>query len=422
MRNIWRERILLLISVLFVFTNQITLTVADDRSWLDFWHMVIWLGCGVILHIVLNYKVPQRDPFIFPAMFLLTGWGLNVIDRLEPGFADRQSYWLLISSAVFVGILFLPHNLLWIRRYRYTWLTFGLILLIITVFLGVNPSGSEFNPPRLWLQILGNVYYQPSELMKVILVAFLASYLADHWLSLRHDLILTGPYRLPALSFVMPIFLMWGLSVAMVIWQRDLGTATIFFVVFLLMTYLGSGKTQILVAGGVLLIGAGVLGYFLFDVVALRIDIWFNPWHDSEGRAFQIVQSLMAFSAGGIIGSGIGQGFPDFIPVVHTDFVFAAIAEEWGLIGVVGISGTVMVIVQRGFRTSLQNHYRPFTALMAAGLSLLIAIQSLMIMGGTLRLIPLTGVTLPFVSYGGSSLLTNFIIVGLLLILSNHEK
>lgn len=413
---------LLFISTLFVFSNQIALTLAADRDWLEFWHLAVWVGCGVILHIVLNYKLPQRDPYIFPAMFLLTGWGLNIIDRLQPDFADRQAYWLVISSAVFVAIMFLPHNLLWIRRYRYTWLTFGLLLLVITVFLGVNPSGSEFNPPRLWLQVLGNVYYQPSELMKVILVAFLASYLADHWLSLRHDLLLTGPYRLPALSFVVPIMLMWGLSVAMVIWQRDLGTATIFFAVFLLMTYLGSGKPQVLVAGGVLLTAAGVLGYFLFDVVALRIDIWINPWEDPEGRAFQIVQSLMAFSAGGITGSGIGQGLPDFIPVAHTDFVFAAIAEEWGLIGVVGVLGIVMLIVQRGFRTSLENHHRPFTALMAAGLSLVIAIQSLMIMGGTLRLIPLTGVTLPFVSYGGSSLLTGYIIVSLLLVLSNYEK
>jgi cell division protein FtsW (lipid II flippase) len=413
--------LLLCISVLFVVTNQFALTLADDRAWVDFWHMGVWVVCGVILHTILNYRLPQRDPYIFPAMFLLTGWGLNIIDRLQPGFADRQSYWLIISSIVFVAILFLPHHLLWIRRYRYTWLSFGLLLLVITVFLGVNPSGSEFNPPRLWLQVLGNVYYQPSELMKVILVAFLASYLADHWLSLRHDLILTGPFRMPALSFVVPMLLMWGLSVAMVIWQRDLGTATIFFVVFLLMTYLGSGKPQVLVAGGIMLLAAGVIGYFLFDVVALRIDIWINPWQDPEGRAFQIVQSLMAFSAGGIIGTGIGEGLPTFIPVVHTDFVFAAIAEEWGLIGIVGVLGTVMLIVQRGFRTSLQNHHRPFIALMAAGLSLVIAIQSLMITGGTLRLIPLTGVTLPFVSYGGSSLLTGYIIVGLLLVLSNHE-
>ncbi|NDJ86985.1 MAG: FtsW/RodA/SpoVE family cell cycle protein, partial [Chloroflexi bacterium] len=210
----------------------------------------------------------------------------------------------------------------------------------------------------------------------------------------------------------------FGLCIVMLGWQRDLGTATIFFVVFMLMLYLASGQWLLMVGGAGLLAIAAAVGYILFDVVSLRIDVWLNPWAEAEGRAFQIVQSLMAVSAGGIVGEGIGQGLPTFIPVVHTDFVFAAIAEEWGLIGVLGLLVAIAVITLRGLRIAVLSQSRPFAAFLAAGLSLSITVQSLMIIGGALRLWPLTGVTLPFVSYGGSSLLTSFVSVGLLLVIS----
>jgi cell division protein FtsW len=217
------------------------------------------------------------------------------------------------------------------------------------------------------------------------------------------------------------MLLMWGVCVVILIWQRDLGTATIFFVIFMAMLYLASGQWLLLVGGGALLAVAAAVAYRMFDVVALRIDIWLNPWPEAEGRSFQIVQSLMAVSAGGILGQGIGQGSPNFIPVVHTDFVFAAIAEEWGLIGVSGLLLILALIVTRALRIALGSQHRPFAAFLAAGLGIMLATQSLLIMGGTLRLWPLTGVTLPFVSYGGSSLLTSFVAIGLLLVLSESE-
>jgi cell division protein FtsW (lipid II flippase) len=206
------------------------------------------------------------------------------------------------------------------------------------------------------------------------------------------------------------------------VWQRDLGTATIFFLIFMLMLYLASGQWLLLVSAGVLFVGAMVVAYQTFDVVALRVNIWLDPFGGDapDNQSFQIVQSLIAVASGHILGEGIGQGVPTFIPVVHSDLVFAAIAEEWGLIGVIGLVVTLLVIVIRGLRIALHSQHRPFAAFLAAGLSIMLGTQSLMIIGGSLRLVPLTGVTLPFVSYGGSSLLTSLVAGGLLLILSEE--
>jgi cell division protein FtsW len=214
---------------------------------------------------------------------------------------------------------------------------------------------------------------------------------------------------------------MWGISVLILIWQRDLGTAILFFVVFLVLLYIASGSNTILVSGAVLIVFAAIIAYWRFDVVRLRVDIWLNPWPEADSRAFQIVQSLLAFAAGGTFGQGVGQGSPTYIPVVHSDFVFAALAEEWGLLGVIVVIACIAIIVMRGMRTALRQQGKPFLALLAVGLSMLVATQSLLIMAGVLKLAPLTGVTLPYMSYGGSSLLVSFIIVGLLLRLSATE-
>ena len=412
-----RERSLLGLAALFIAINQITLIIVQGRQWSALWIIGVWTGCAVTLHLVLNRQLPRRDPFLLPVSLLLTGWGITIINRLQPAFADRQAIWLVVASSALIVISFAPSDLRWLKDYRYTWLMGSILLVLLTVFVGVHPSGNRANPPRLWLQFW-DVYYQPSELLKLTLVAFLASYLADHWLSLR----LNQTQRGLPVSFYAPIGLMWGLSVAILLWQRDLGTATIFFVVSMLMLYLASGWIGLVIVGVGLLILAGAIGYFIFDVVALRVDIWLNPWADADDTSFQLVQSLMAFSAGGIIGQGIGQGAPEFIPVVHSDFIFSALAEEWGLIGVLSSLLLIMLLILRGLRIATFNQHRPYRALFAAGLSLIIGVQSLLIMGGTLRLWPLTGVTLPFVSYGGSSLLTSYIILGLLLVISNGEK
>ncbi|HEX2905500.1 MAG TPA: FtsW/RodA/SpoVE family cell cycle protein, partial [Phototrophicaceae bacterium] len=218
-----------------------------------------------------------------------------------------------------------------------------------------------------------------------------------------------------------PVLLMWGLSVVILVWQRDLGTAVLFFIVFLVLLYVASGYSLILVSGTLLILVAGIIAYREFSVVQLRVDIWLNPWPEADNRAFQIVQSLLAFAAGGIFGQGVGQGSPTYIPVVHSDFAFAAIAEEWGLLGLVVVVVCLATLFTRGLRISVQQTGRPFRALLAVGLSTLLAAQSLLITGGVLKVLPLTGVTLPFLSYGGSSLLASFVMVGLLLRLSVPE-
>lgn len=416
------ERRLLFVGGAFVIVNFSALMLVREVSLLVQWMpLLVWLGCALMGHLLLKRYLPHRDPILFPLAMFLSGWGLVIIDRVAPTFADRQAVWLIASVTAMILTAALPHLIRWLKDYRYILLIGGLLLLVSTIIFGIHPSGEE-TAPQLWLGYSG-LYFQPSEMLKIILVSFLASYLAEQYPVIRAEGI-EGDQRRLSFSprIIGPIFLMWTLAVVVLVWQRDLGTAMLFFIVFLLLLYVASGYTLILVGGGVLAALAGFVAYHLFGVVQLRVDIWLNPWQDAAGRAYQIVQSLMAFASGSVFGQGVGQGTPVFIPVVHSDFIFAALAEEWGLLGVVTSVICLVLIVVRGLRISTLQQERPFYALFALGLSLLIGVQSLMIMGGVLKLVPLTGVTLPFMSYGGSSLLMTFINLGLLLRLSAGDN
>jgi len=414
-----RERLLLILGGVLILINHTTLAIVQDRPPIFLWPVLVWIVCAVAGHVWLTRRLPGRDPLLFPLAMFLTGWGLNLIARLVPSYTFRQTLWMVFGLAAMVAITALPHDLRWLRRYRYTWLIGGLALLGVTILFGQNPSGGG---PRLWIWLgFGRIYYQPSELLKILLVAFLASYFADHQRYMQVDTIRLGAWRVPSPAFLGPVLLMWGVCVVVLVWQRDLGTATLFFVVFMIMIYLASGQAALLIGGSALLLAAAVAAYRLFDVVALRVNIWWNPWPTADADAYQVVQSLMAISAGGVFGTGIGQGQPNIIPVVHSDFVFAAVSEEWGILGLLAVLISVAVLVVRGMRIAVQEQ-QPFRMLLAAGLSLMLGLQSLLIMGGVLKLVPLTGVTLPFLSYGGSSLLTCFAIIGLLLVLSCDEK
>jgi peptidoglycan glycosyltransferase len=327
---------------------------------------------------------------------------------------------LIISVTAFLLVAARSPGLRWLRRYRYTWLLSGLALLATTLVIGTNPSGFG---PRLWLGArfpgLGGVYIQPSEILKLLMVAYLASYLAE-----KRALVLAGPQvgrmRLPSLPYLAPLLVMWGLAMVLLAWQQDLGAALLFFFTFLVMLYLASSQWGYVAVGLLLFLIAAAGAYKLLDTVALRVDIWLNPWADPDGRAFQVVQSLIAFASGGLIGQGFGQGSPTYIPAIHTDFPFAAVAEEFGLVGALGLIAAVSALSLRGARTAL-NARSPFRRLLAAGLTTLLGLQAWIIMAGNSKLIPLTGVTLPFVSYGGSSLLSSFIALGLLTAVSRDE-
>ena len=405
-----------MLSCLFIFVNASALALLLGAD-LSYWNHMGLIGLSAVGgYWGLNRLLPDRDPFLFPLAFLLTGWGIVMIERLAPAFAERQSIWLFLSVIALVLTAGLEYPMRWLRNYRYVLLLVGLALLVATILLGRNPSGFG---PQLWLGF-GEVFFQPSEALKIILIAFLASYLGEQYPLRQAATHMDGPEFSP--QILGPIVLMWGLSIVVLVWQQDLGTAVIFFAIFLVLLYVTSGQLWILLSGVLLMLVAGLAAYELFSVVQLRIDVWLEPWPEASTRAYQIVQSLMAFGSGSVFGQGIGQGAPDFIPVVHSDFIFAAIAEEFGLLGVTAIVAAVAIIVARGLLIAIGQYQRPFYSLLAVGISVALGIQSLLIMGGALKLVPLTGVTLPFVSYGGSSLLVCYIMVGLLLRLSTNQK
>ena len=418
------ERLLLVLAGIFVFLGALTLELAGLDHWsLVHWSLVVvWTVCFGMAHAVLGRSAPERDPLLLPLAGLLTGWGLLLIARLaDETFLLRQSIWLVVSIGVYLWIAARSPGLRWLRRYRYTWLLAGLALLAATLIFGTNPSGFG---PRLWLGArvpgLGSVYFQPSEILKLLMVVFFASYLAE-----KRELVMDGPrigqWQLPSFAYLGPLLAMWGLAMVLLAWQQDLGAALLFFLTFLVMLYLASGSWEYVVVGLLLFLIAVGVAYMFYDTVALRVDIWLNPWADPNGRAFQIVQSLIAFAVGGLAGQGLGQGSPTYIPAIHTDFPFAAIAEEFGLAGTMGLIATYAILTLVGFRIAL-NSRTPFRRLLAAGLAALLGIQAWIIMAGSAKLIPLTGVTLPFVSYGGSSLLGSFIALALLTTISRDEE
>jgi len=352
---------------------------------------------------------------------MLTGWGLLAIWRLTPAFGLRQTIWVAIALAVFGFGLRLPANLNFLRRYKYLWLTSGLLLTALTLIFGTNPMGIG---PRLWLGG-GGVFLQPSEPLKLLLVIYLAAYFAD-WQGLLGGRgsgaqAFRFTFHGPQLQILVPTILMTGIALLLLLVQRDLGTASIFIFLYSVMVYLATGWRWVPVVSTGTLAGAGLLGYVVFDVIRIRVDAWLNPWLDPAGRSYQIVQSLLSVANGGLLGRGPGLGSPGLVPVAHSDFIFASIAEETGFLGVIGFLTVLGLLIQRGVRISF-HAANPFQRYLAAGLTAFLAAQSILIIGGNLRLLPLTGVTLPFVSYGGSSLLVSFVIGLILLKISTSAE
>ncbi|MGQ9501055.1 MAG: FtsW/RodA/SpoVE family cell cycle protein [Anaerolineae bacterium] len=412
----WASALITGLPLLFAFVAFAQLALVEDARLTParFSAPAALAICALGTTWLLQRRLPHHDRVLLPLVTLLIGWGLAEVGRLAPPvFLQRQTLWMVLGSAALLAAALVPKGLHWLERFRYTWLLLGLCLLGMTFFLGVNPSGAG---ARLWLGA-GGIYFQPSELLKLLMIVFLASYLAQRRAALLEVNLQLHRWRIPHPAYLGPLLLMWGFSMLLLLWQRDLGAGLLFFGVFLAIFYAAMGQGRYVLASLVLLLGAGAVGYHVSDVVALRVDAWLNPWREASGRSFQIVQALLAFASGGVFGQGLGQGLPDAIPVVHTDFVFAAVGEEYGLVGTLGLVATFLLLVSRAFRIAL-GCKRMFERLLAIGIGTLFGLQSLVIMAGTLKLIPLTGVTLPFVSYGGSSLLVSMTMVGLLVRLS----
>ncbi len=405
------QPLLLLLAGLFVALGGAALHFSMH---IPLWRLII-LGGGWTLawgasFWVLRARLPDADPFILPIVALLTGWGLLLQARLAPAFMLRQTLWLLIGCGALCGVALYPRLPRLLRRYRYSFLAAGLLLLGATLVFGVNPSGYG---QQLWLGAFG-VYFQPSELLKLLLVIYLASYLCD-----RREVLAQKKVHHPLWGVVLgPMLAMVGVALLLLGWQQDLGAALLFYLTFVAMLYLAWGKVWYVALSLLVFIPVAVAGYFISDRVALRVSIWLDPWAPAQAdRAFQILQSLFALASGGIFGQGLGQGAPTLIPVVHSDFVYAALVEEFGMLGALALLALIGLLIYRGLLWA-QRAESPFEALLAGGIAAIWGIQTWVILGGNAKLIPITGVTLPFVSYGGSSLLVMLLATGLLLNLS----
>lgn len=361
----------------------------------------------------LCWRLPTADQLILPIAAGLTAMGQLMITRLSPDLALRQAVWVTVGLLGMAAAASLLPSVTWLKRYRYSLATLGFGLVLLTMVLGIDPNGSG---ARLWLGF-GGLYFQPSELLKILLVVFFAAYLDEYRELLAHAGPRLGPVRLPPLQYLAPLLVMFGLSQAILVWQRDLGAALLFFGIFLSMLFVASGRPSYVLMGGLLFLLGAFLSTLVFSVVRLRMAVWLDPWAQADGAGYQLVQALLALGSGGVLGSGLGQGYPGYIPAVQTDFILAAIGEELGLAGTLATVALYMLFVERGLRMALSSR-DGFSTLLAAGLTAVLGIQALVILGGTLRLMPLTGVTLPLVSYGGSSILANFVLLGLLLRIS----
>ena len=401
-------------SGLFLFLQSVILTLAPavrERTWDVDYRLSHWVGFLVwclfiyLAHRTLIHFLPERDPYIFPAAALLSGWGLLTVWRLDENFGARQAAWFSISVVALILAIRYLRNLSLFKNYKYVFLSGGLIITALTLIFGTNPMGIG---PRLWLGIWG-VYFQPSEPLKILLVIYLSAYLSE-----RVNI------RLSSLPLLVPTLVVTGVALLLLVVQRDLGTASIFIFIFTIFLFIATGKRRILIGTGTFLLITLLICYFLIDIIHIRVVGWLNPWNDPTGNSYQIIQSLLAVANGGTLGRGLGIGSPLLVPVAISDFIFAAIAEETGLFGTLGLIATIWLLLARGLTIALRapDNFRRY---LAAGIVTYLGVQSLLIIGGNLRLVPLTGVTLPFVSYGGSSLLTSFIALYLLLTISNVE-
>jgi cell division protein FtsW (lipid II flippase) len=433
----WREFGLLLIVAIALVVGAISLgTTARFRTGreiiapADPGLLSVYLGALLFAHLAQVVAGRRTDQVLLPTVGMIGGLGLLLMERLPQGLVEQRVFgqvlglatvqiiWLLIAITIITVLAIVVRSDNWLRLYKYTWAAVGIGLLLLVFVLGRDVNGA-----RLTLEF-GPISGQPSELLKVVLVIFLAAYLSENRALLTEEYMSLGPLRLPPVPYLLPMVAMWAIALLIVVVQRDLGAALLFFAVFLLLLYIATSRWSYVIAGLIAFVAGSAVMYRLFDTVQTRVDIWLNPFADPSGAGYQVIQALYAFARGGILGTGLGAGLPLVggrlpIPAVHTDFPLAALGEELGLIGILALLGLYLIVIQRGLRIAA-SAADDFRALLAAGLSLVVGVQAFIIAAGNLKLIPLTGITLPFISYGGSSLLANAIVVGLLLALSDR--
>ena len=404
----------------------------------DFFTITTWISLAIsamlflLAHFVVRWQAPFADPVLLPTVAALNMIGLAMIHRLDVANSLQakaknaqgarpdvylQITWLAVGLFLFCLFLWLVQDHRRLQRLTFTSGISGIVLL----FLPLLPViGSEINGARLWISFAG-LSFQPGELAKILLTIFFAGFLVTR----RHSLALVNRkilgVGLPRMKDVGPIVAVWLSAVLVLILERDLGTSLLLFGVFIVMLYVATGRRLWVILGSFLLVASSSFAYLAFSHVQVRFSVWLDPFSQASDKGYQIVQSLYGFANGGIFGTGWGRGYPQLVPFAKTDFITSALGEELGLAGLTALLLLYIIIIERGARAAVATR-DPFGNLLAIGLTTVIGLQTFIVIGGVTRLIPLTGLTTPFLSYGGSSLVANYIIVALLLRISNAAR
>lgn len=391
-------------NLLFIF-ELIALSLAFFyyKDTLDKFTIIYGLSLVFIVYIsnFILLRISTGDSFIFLIVTMLVSIGVLMIYRINPALGMRQIFWIGLGIVLFFVTYFIMKRIRGLENWYLVYGILSLVLFVMTLLLGDRVKGA-IN----WISI-GGIRFQPSEIIKILAIFLIASYYTNYD---KFKEMKFGNYYLMGTMYLFIMFLFL---------QKDLGSVLIFLTVFIALQFIYEEDRKLIVINLSILIVSALVGYFIFPHVRSRVEIWINPWESIDTKGYQITQSLFAIAEGGFFGTGVGLGHPDFIPEAHTDFIFSAICEEMGIFAGIGVIMLFLILVYRGFKISI-NQKNKFYRIVALGISILFGIQSFIIFGGVIKLIPLTGITIPFVSYGGSSMLSSFIALGILQVASEE--
>ena len=403
--------------------TAVFLVQSDQIDDLSLTYGGFFLGVCVLAHLLIRVRLPDADPYLFPLVALLAAFGLVMLFRIDEGLALRQASVFLLGLGIFAATIIFLRDYHVLERYRYLIASIGIGLLLLPRVPGI---GEQVNGAFLAINI-GPLSFQPAEFAKLCLVIFLASYLREH-----REVLIVGARRvvgltLPPLKHFGPVLVVWGASMLMLVLIRDLGSSLMFFGAFLALLYVATNRASFVVIGLAMFLAGAWFVSATVPHVSDRIDIWLDPFADADGDGYQIAQSIFAQADGGLFGRGFGEALLELpgggaiLPAAQTDLIYALIVDELGLFGGAGVVLIYGLIAARGFKTAMMAP-DGFSKLLAAGLTAVFALQAFVIIGGVVRVIPLTGVTLPFISFGGSSIVANMVLLALLLLISDRAR